>query len=80
MAESEIVSELVERLTRIENELKLLQDDRKVLQQRCDHELIQIQLLGVLAHLLEARIQRDQQVETRQEVEEEPSGQEQEAG
>ena len=31
MAESEIVSELVERLTRIENELKLLQDDRKVL-------------------------------------------------
>jgi uncharacterized protein (UPF0335 family) len=31
MAESEIVSELVERLTRIENELKLLQEDRKVL-------------------------------------------------
>jgi uncharacterized protein (UPF0335 family) len=31
MAESEIVTELVERLTRIENELKLLQEDRKVL-------------------------------------------------
>ena len=31
MAENEIVSELVERLTRIENELKLLQEDRKVL-------------------------------------------------
>ena len=31
MVESDIVTELVERLTRIENELKLLQEDRKVL-------------------------------------------------
>tara|TARA_Y100000590_G_C15104049_1_gene782364 strand:- start:248 stop:487 length:240 start_codon:yes stop_codon:yes gene_type:complete len=31
MAVEEVVNELVEKLTRIENEMKLLQDDKKVL-------------------------------------------------
>jgi len=39
MAESEIVTELVERLTRVENEMKLLQEDRKVLYEEYKEKL-----------------------------------------
>ena len=39
MAESEIVTELIERLTRVENEMKLLQEDRKVLYEEYKEKL-----------------------------------------
>ena len=39
MAESDIVTELVERLTRVENEMKLLQEDRKVLYEEYKEKL-----------------------------------------
>jgi uncharacterized protein (UPF0335 family) len=39
MAESDIVTELVERLTQVENEMKLLQEDRKVLYEEYKEKL-----------------------------------------
>jgi uncharacterized protein (UPF0335 family) len=39
MVESDIVTELVERLTQVENEMKLLQEDRKVLYEEYKEKL-----------------------------------------